>query len=389
MKKVIGISGCRSEYDILYSLFKKFRDDPDYDFSIIVTGTHLVDMFGYTIKEIEEDGFRIIGKVHNLINSDRTIGKAKSSGLLLTGLSELLYEQNPDLVVVAADREESLVTGIACTYLEIPFIHLAAGDRTYPGEMSGDVDEQIRHATTKLASIHVAFAKEHAERVIKMGEEPWRVCYSGNTALDRFNEIPSENRNEILKYFGFETNNKPLILVIQHVISSEHKSGSDKILTTLSALQEIDVNIIVNYPNSDMGSQGIINIIESYREKPRFRITKNIPRYYFANLLRNIDVLIGNSSLAFLEGSYLSLPAINIGNRQKERLHGGNVVFVDYDKKEISETVKKVIFNQEFNNKLKDCKQIYGNGKASSIIIEYLKNLNKSREQLVSKNITY
>ncbi|MBW2333506.1 MAG: UDP-N-acetylglucosamine 2-epimerase (hydrolyzing) [Deltaproteobacteria bacterium] len=388
-QKVVGITGCRSEYDILYSVFKRLDSEPKFELSVIVSGAHLAEKFGYTLQEIEDDGFTIAGKVHNLINSDQTIGKAKGAGLLLTGLSELLCDLNPDYVIAAGDREEPLIAGIACTYLGIPLLHIGGGDKTYPGEKLGDVDEQVRHAVTKLASAHFPMAKEHEERLLSMGEESWRICCAGNPALDRFMEIPLKRREEITKYFGFQDHDKPLGLLIQHVISSEREMGSEQIRLSLEALKELDINCVVNYPNSDMGSQGIISVIEEFRECRNFSVTRNIRRDYFVNLLRNIDVLIGNSSMAFLEGAYLSLPAINVGRRQKGRLHGGNVVFVDHNKEQIRNAVERVIFDDEFRKKLKKCQQIYGDGRSSERIITYLKELKKSKEELVSKKITY
>lgn len=388
-KKIVAVTGSRSEYDMLYSVLNAMDNDDEFGVSVIVTGAHLSEYFGYTVNEIENDGFKIAGKIHNLINSDKLIGKAKSSGLLLSDLSELLYELKPDFVLVAGDREESIITGVACTYLEVPLIHIAGGDRSYPGTNLGDVDEQIRHATTKLANIHFAIAKEHAERIIKMGEEKWRVFCSGNPALDRFQKVPVKSKDELIDYFGFSNAYKPLILVIQHVISSEYIEGGRQIEITLDALSGLNINCIVNYPNSDMGSQKMIEVIEKYNNCPNFKITKNIPREYFVNLIRNIDILIGNSSMAFLEGSYLRLPSINIGNRQRQRLHGGNVVFTDYNKDEIKNMVIRILEDDDFSSKLKNCRQIYGDGTAARKIVHFLKNLNKTREKLVSKDITY
>jgi GDP/UDP-N,N'-diacetylbacillosamine 2-epimerase (hydrolysing) len=388
-KKIIGVTGSRSEYDIMFSVFKELDRSEIFDLSIIVSGSHLVEFFGYTIEEIKNDGFKIAGKVHNLLNSDQALGKAKGAGLLLTGLAEQLAGLDPDYVIASGDREETIIAATACTYLEIPFIHLAGGDRSYPGEQLGDVDEQIRHATTKLASIHFPFCKEHEERLIKMGEEPWRICCSGNPALDRFNLIPSMSRTDILKYFGFHNPDRPFVLVIQHVISSESKSGSEQIRITLETLAALDINVIINYPNSDTGSQAIIKTIESFSACPNFKITKNIQRDYFVNLLRNVDLLVGNSSMALLEGSYLALPAINVGNRQRERLHGGNVVFVDFDEKQIKETVEKILYDKKYRSNLKNCQKIYGVGNAAQNILSFLASLKKTRSELVSKNITY
>lgn len=388
-KRIVAVTGCRSEYDILYSVLKALDYDDFFELSIIVTGAHLSEFFGHTIKEIENDGFTIAGKVHNLINNDDTIGKAKSAGLLLSGLSELLYMCKPDYVLVAADREESIVTALSCTYLQIPVIHIAGGDRTFSGPESGDVDEQVRHATTKLANIHFTLAKEHKDRIINLGEEAWRVFFSGNPALDRFRAAPSRTKKEIVDYLGFQDTDKPLILMIQHVISGDHVLGAQQIKTTLSALSQIDANCVINYPNSDNGSQKMIDIIEQYNKLPNFVISKNLPREYFISLVRNIDVLVGNSSMAYVEGCFLHLPAIDIGNRQRQRMHGGNVVNLGYDKDEIQKMVHKILTDTQFKSQLQNCRQIYGDGTAAQKIVHFIKNIKRSKEEILAKDITF
>ena len=389
-KKIIGITGCRSEYDIIYSVLKELQKDESFDVSLIVCGAHLSSNFGYTVSEIERDGFLIADRIHNLVDSDLEVGKAKGAGMLMVGLSDSLDRLRPDYVMVVGDREEAVVTGIVCTYLGIPLIHLCGGDRTSAKE--GDVDEPIRHATSKLASLHFTMNEEHRERLLKMGEDPWRVSNTGNPALDRFKEIDSMEKKEILKYFQFnheEDLEKPLILVIQHVISGEVADGARQIENTLEATTRRECNCIINYPNSDMGSREMISVIENNRNRPNVRISRNIPRKEFVNLLRNIDLLVGNSSMALLEGSFLRIPAISVGQRNLNRMNGGNVVFVKADTSKIEEMVRKILFDKEFSGNLKNCKSVYGDGNAASKIVDYLKNINKTKVELTAKDITY
>ena len=389
-KKIIGITGCRSEYDIIYSVLKELQKDESFDVSLIVCGAHLSSNFGYTVSEIERDGFLIADRIHNLVDSDLEVGKAKGAGMLMVGLSDSLDRLRPDYVMVVGDREEAVVTGIVCTYLGIPLIHLCGGDRTSAKE--GDVDEPIRHATSKLASLHFTMNEEHRERLLKMGEDPWRVSNTGNPALDRFKEIDSMEKKEILKYFQFnheEDLEKPLILVIQHVISGEVADGAMQIENTLEATTRRECNCIINYPNSDMGSREMISVIENNRNRPNVRISRNISRKEFVNLLRNIDLLVGNSSMALLEGSFLRIPAISVGQRNLNRMNGGNVVFVKADTSKIEEMVRKILFDKEFSGNLKNCKSVYGDGNAASKIVDYLKNINKTKVELTAKDITY
>ncbi len=387
-KKIIAVTGSRSEYDIIFPVLNKLNKQ-DFEVSLIVAGSHLSSSFGYTVSEIEKDNFCIDERIHNLIDSDQEIGKIKGTGLLIQGLSEALHRLMPDFVMVVGDREEAIASGIVCTYLGIPLIHFCGGDKTSPKE--GDVDEQIRHATSKLASVHFTMNQQHKDRLLKMGEEDWRVCNIGNPALDRFNEIEVMDRVEINQYFGIgqKQAEKSIVLVIQHVISGEVKDGSTQIKKTLDAVTSLDCNCIINYPNSDMGSRELIKVLESFRKLPNVRVFKHIPRKQFVNLLRNIDLLVGNSSMALLEGAFLKIPAISVGERNLNRINGGNVVFVKNDASEIREVAEKILFDKHFSARLKNCKPVYGDGNASTRVLDYLRNLNKTKTELLAKDITY
>lgn len=225
-----------------------------------------------------------------------------------------------------------------------------------------------------------------------MGEEPWRVFNVGDPALDRFAEIPKMARRQVLNYFGFKKTGdaaKPLILVIQHVISGEVDKAHDQMRATLEASTTIGANCVINYPNSDMGSRALMEVIEKYRELSNVRITKNVPRKVFVNLLRNINLLLGNSSMGFLEGCFLRIPAINVGSRNAERMNGGNVVFVKADAAAVKEIASRILTDKAYQNKLKNCRQLYGDGKTAKRIVSTLKKIKKSKSELTAKNITY
>lgn len=389
-KKVVAVTGCRSEYDILFPVLDEMNKDTAFEVSVVVCGAHLSDNFGYTVNEIEQDGFMISDRIHNLIDSDREVGKAKGAGLLLSSLSDSLDRIKPDYVLVVGDREEPIIAAVTCTYLGIPLVHLCGGDRTVP--KAGDVDEPIRHATTKMATLHFTMNEDHANRVLKLGEEPWRVYNTGNPALDRFKKVPKIDKAELLDFFGFSSDlekEKKVVLVIQHVISGEVAQGADQITQTLEAVTNIDCNCIVNYPNTDMGSREIASVIERYREKSNVRVNRHIPRKEFVNLLRNVDLIVGNSSMALLEGSFLKIPAINVGNRNAQRMNGGNVVTVLAEIAQIKEVAQNILFDGKTSDKLKSCKPVYGDGNAAKRMVKILKDLDKSRTELLAKDITY
>ncbi|HOW43069.1 MAG TPA: UDP-N-acetylglucosamine 2-epimerase [Candidatus Omnitrophota bacterium] len=389
LKKIVAITGCRSEYDILYPVLKRFCKEKTFDVSVIAAGAHLAERFGFTVQEIEKDGFRIADRLYSLIDSDKEIGKIKSAALLMSGLSDSLNRIDPDFVLVVGDREEAIVSGMVCTYLGIPLIHLCGGDRTSPA--AGDVDEPVRHATSRMAALHFTMNQAHKARLIRSGEQPWRVINAGDPGLDRFKDIPAMQKKDVVRYFGFpaQESDRPLVYVIQHVISGEAAAGQAQMRCTLDALAELPVNCIIGYPNSDMGSRGMIAEIDKKRRLPNVRITRNIPRIEFVNLLRNIDLIVGNSSMALLEGGFLKIPAINVGNRNKDRMNGGNVVFVDADTGRIRRIAQKILFDADYRARLLRCRPVYGDGNASERIVTTVKKMRKTRRELLAKDLTY
>jgi len=198
-------------------------------------------------------------------------------------------------------------------------------------------------------------------------------------------------KREILKYFGFDPSDtkKPLIFVLQHVISGEADNGAEHMKILLEAIVHLGANCIVNYPNSDTGSRNIIGVMDHYSNLPNLRVRKNIPRKEFVNMLRHLDLLIGNSSMALLEGSFLKIPAINVGHRNKNRMNGGNVVFVNTDSVAIRKAAEKILSDKSFRDTLKRCVSVYGEGNAAKKIVGILKALEKTRAELVAKGMAY
>ena len=386
-KKIAVVTGSRSEYDLLFPVLMELKHSPGFELDLIVTGAHLSRCYGNTLEDIKRDRFRIAGQIKNLLDLNSLLGKAKSAGLLLTALAESLNRLKPDLVIALGDREEPVITGIACNYLNLPFAHIAGGDRTFPEV--GDVDEVMRHAATKLAHLHFTMSEEHSRRIIRMGEEPWRVFTVGDPGLDRLKSTPYLNKKELSARLKFDLAGGPVFLVIQHVINKEVDQAARQMRITLQAVAELKGRTLIGYPNSDAGSQKIIEVIEEFRDKyPFIKIYKNLPRLEFVNLLRHTDVLLGNSSMGILECPYLKIPAINIGNRQRERIHADNVLFVDHDKKQIIGAVSKALFDENFRQKLKACKSPYGNGDAAKKIVKILKRV-RIDDRLFAKDITY
>lgn len=382
MRKIAVVTGSRSEYDILYSAMLAIKQHKKLKLQIIVTGAHLSDKFGNTYREIEQDGFRIDEKIESLLSCDTLLGRAKSAGIQITGVASALAGLDPDIVLAAGDREEVICAAIAANYLNKPMAHIGGGDVAF-----GSVDNAVRDATTKLAHLHFTTMPQHAARVIKMGEEKCRVFVVGHGGLDRFLTTPVLSKKEISRQLGFNIEKGPVILMIQHVLSSEYQEAEFQISTTLSALSELGYKVVIGYPNSDVGSEAIISTIGKYKNKLNCCVYKNLSRTLFVNLLKNVDVLIGNSSCGILEAPLLKLAVVNIGNRQHNRLHSSNVIFVRHQKEAIKNAINKALRDKSFIKRVKRCKSIYGDGHTGEKIAEILAKVKISRDLLNKPNL--
>lgn len=383
-RKILAVTGIRSDYDLMTPVFKAIQEHPKLELQLIVTGAHLSSAYGYTVDEIEKDGFMIADKIESLLNSDLPTGRIKGLAVQLQGMIQTVVRVKPDILLVLGDREESMTTALIGAYMNIPVAHVGGGDRVI-----GNVDDQVRHAVTKLSHIHLATNQESADRILKLGEEPFRVFNTGNPGLDRLKDVSYLSRNELSKLLRFEINdNEPLILLIQHVISTEVDQAYEQMKVTMEAVKELGIKTIISYPNSDAGGQQMINAISEYARFPFIHVQKNIPRFEFVNIMRHASCMLGNSSAGILEAPFLKLPVVNVGNRQKGRLHSSNVDYVNHDKQDIMKAVHKAIFNKEYREKVENCVNPYGDGNAAIKIAEILANI-EINSRLLIKEITY
>lgn len=385
MRKILSTTGIRSEYDILYSVYQAARDFPGVEIQLAVTGAHLSEWRGNTVEQIKKDGFSIAGCIPSLQEGDRDIDRLSGISVQLKGLSQLAYDVRPDILLSFGDREESLTTAIVGSYLNIPVAHISGGDRVI-----GNVDDHVRHAVTKLSHIHFTTSEDSKNRILKMGEQPFRVFNTGNPGLDRLLTAENMSRGELLSWYGFsqESWDKPLILVIQHVLSSEISHAYEQMKITMEALKDFGANVVVSYPNSDAGSRELIRCIQEYDNLPYVRTYKNIPRVPFINTMRHASCMLGNSSSGLLEAPFLKLPAINVGNRQKARLHADNVIFVGHSIAEIRDALNRACWDKDFRAKVDGCANFFGDGQSGKRIVEILANI-AINENLLNKDVTY
>lgn len=367
-KRVTAVTGIRSEYDILFAVLKTIQAHPGLALDLIVTGAHLAPQFGHTVRQIEADGFTIAHRIDSLLDANTAGSRLKSAALQQIGLVQALEQRPPDFLLVCGDREESISCALAGAYMNIPVAHLAGGDIVV-----GNVDDSVRHAVTKLAHLHFPFSDESADRIRRLGEEPWRICMAGNPGLDRFNWIPPMSRSELEFRLGMEIGARPLILLIQHAISSEIGDAARQMEITLRAVAALGLPTLVGYPNSDAGSRDIIATIQHFEKMtPNIRSYRNLPRDVFLGVLRQAAVLLGNSSLGILEAPFLKLPVVNVGNRQMKRQHAENVLYVGHDQAEIVRAVRKTLEDEAFQAQVKACACPFGDGHAAVRIADRL-----------------
>ncbi|MXS72244.1 UDP-N-acetylglucosamine 2-epimerase (hydrolyzing) [Flavobacteriaceae bacterium W22] len=387
-RKIIAVTGARSEYDLLYTVYRALKEHPAFDFSIIITGPHLSDSFGYTAKYINDDNFTIAGKIFNLVDSNQKVGRVISIGNQIPSLANILHQENPDMVLVAGDREESISVTMVCAYMDIPVAHFFGGDIA----KDGNIDNSVRYAASKFAHIHFPTLEEHRQNLLKLGEDDFRIHVVGNPALDRIVATELLSKQQLFHNLSVESKNIDKYgVLIQHPIITQVHLQAEHIKITLDSLLEIEgLHCFINYPNSDAGFSEIVAAYEKYASEypDRFTLFKNLDRINYINLLRNAEFLIGNSSSGIVEVASIGLAAINVGERQRGRLHGDNVIFTDNNKTQIIEAIHRVLNDTEFKNKVAAKNNPYGDGNSTKKIIDALEKI-ELNDSLIHKNITY
>lgn len=386
-RKIIAVTGARSEYDLLYTVFRKLNDDERFDFGLIITGPHLTETFGNTYQNILNDGFKVYNKIYSLVDSNHKIGRANSVGFQIPSLANTINHEQPDIVIVAGDREEAISVPLVCAYMDIPVAHFFGGDIA----KDGNIDNSIRYAASKLSHIHFPTLEEHKDTLLKLGEDEERIFVVGNPALDRIIETKEIDKDVLFKNLKVEDKKiDKYCVLIQHSIITQVELQSKHIRETLDAIKESGVYCFINYPNSDAGFNEIVVAYNEYLNNfpESFSIFKNIDRLNYINLLRNAEFLIGNSSSGVLEVASLGIPAINIGERQRGRVHGKNMIFVDNNKQQIKGAISKALQDDDFKTIVKKKENPYGDGSSTEKIIEVLANI-EINDWLIHKNITY
>ena len=382
MRKVCVITGTRAEYGVLKNILLKIKGNRKLKLQLLVTGTHLSEEFGYTVNEILKDGFDIDEKLPILMNVNNSNGVAKEMGLLMIQLSQTFERLKPDVLLILGDRYEIFAAASTAMVMNIPIAHISGGEVT-----EGAIDEQIRHAITKMSHIHFPGANIYVKNIINMGEEAWRVFNVGDPGIENIKLTHFMNECQLKDSLGIEIDEETL-LVTYHPVTLESESLTYQVENLIKALNQINKKMIITYPNSDNGGNYIIKRVEEFaRVNSNVYLFKNLGVLRYLSVMKLCGAVVGNSSSALVEAPYLKIPVVNIGNRQKGRLMANNIICCSNDSKDIINSISKALSN-EFKGKVKSTKSLYGEGNTSEEIVKILENI-ELNDRLLKKKLVW
>ena len=378
--KICVVTSSRADYGLLYWVMKEIKSKRHLELMLVVSGAHLSKKYGYTVSEIIEDGFSNFKKIKLSDYDTSPYGIAKTSGQIVDKFANYFKNKKIDLLVLLGDRFEMLSVALAALPYNIPIAHIGGGEIA-----EGAIDDNIRHCLTKLSHLHFPITLECAKRIVQMGEEAWRVNVVGSPRLDAKN-IKFKSKKELSKKYGLDFKGK-IALVVYHPVTLEVKNTKYQIDNLLKAVEFINIETIMFYPNQDTCSDIIIDKIESFaKNRKNIKLFKPLKRNDYYSMLKVVDVLIGNSSIGIIEAPSFKLPAVNIGNRQRGRDHTKNIINVDYSWQDIVKGIKKGLYDEEFIQSLKDLENPYGDGKASKKVVNIISNIDFDNFNIVKKN---
>jgi UDP-hydrolysing UDP-N-acetyl-D-glucosamine 2-epimerase len=382
-RKICVVVTARPSYSRIRSALKAIAEHPDLELQLVVAASALLDRYGNAVQAIERDGFEIAQRVYLVLEGENLVTSAKSTGIGLSELATVFDNLQPDAVITVADRYETLATAVAASYMNIPVVHVQGG------EVTGSIDEKVRHAVTKLSNLHLVSTMRARERVIRLGEREDTVFITGCPSIDIAAEVaarPAMDFNPFEKYGGVGPPadlSKGYLVVMQHPVTTEYEQARAQVEETLYAVQDVGLPVLWFWPNPDAGSDGTSKGIRVFREKEQpdnFHLFRNMYPEDFLRLVVQATAIVGNSSVAVRECSYLGVPAVNIGSRQHGRERGANVIDVDHDRAAIAAAIR-----QHIGRGRPASDHLYGDGKAGARIADCV----ASAELSIEKRLTY
>lgn len=382
-RKVCVVVTARPSYSRVKTALRAIKAHPDLELQLVVAASALLERYGTAVHYMEEDGFTPAARVYMVLEGENPTSMAKTTGLGLLELATVFDNLKPDVVVTIADRYETLATAVAASYMNLPVAHIQGG------EVTGSIDERVRHAVTKLSDLHFVSTNTAAERVVRMGEDPATVFVTGCPSIDLAADIlsdPTLNFDPFVRYGGVGAKpdlSEGYLVVMQHPVTTEHRLAREHVTETLYAVADSGLPALWFWPNVDAGADGTSGAIRTFRELEQptnIHFFKNMAPADFLRLIYNSCGLVGNSSVGVRECAFLGVPAINIGSRQDGRDRGCNVRDVSYDRRDIAEAIQHHKLNGH-------CRPdpLYGDGHAGERIAQLLAEASLS----IEKRLTY
>jgi GDP/UDP-N,N'-diacetylbacillosamine 2-epimerase (hydrolysing) len=379
MRHIAIVTEARSSFSYFRPVVRLIEEDAGLEYSLVTVGQHLLPAFGYSIEEIEREGIEISDRLYSIFDGYTPATMAKSTGALMMSLTDTLVRLRPDWMLVLGDRGESLAAAYTAATMNIPVAHVQAGER------SGNIDGMTRHAITRFAHIHFASGEEAAERLRRMGEEEWRIHTVGAPQLDELLLGDLAPPEEVARHFELDLE-RPVLLVLQHPVTEEFGEGAAQMRETPEAVCELEQQTVLVFPNSDAGSDEIRHVIELYH-RPFMRVERNLPHRLYGGLMRVASAMVGNSSSGIIEAPLMKLPAVNVGDRQRERARAANVIDVPHDRRAIAEALLRAM-TPEFRAGMNGASPYLGDGRVSERIVDVLRST-PIDDRLLTKQIAY
>lgn len=379
VRKIAYITGSRADFGLMTSVLTALEKSPYFDLQIYATGMHLMPEFWFSFNEVKKV-FPKTKKIAVQFSDDHNTMANFVAGFV-PPLTKVLQRDKPDIVLVQGDRVEMLAVALVSNYLGLPLAHTHGGDKTTT------IDDTARHAITKLSHIHFAATNDSLNRIKKLGEEQWRIHVVGAPSLDTILNQKLPNKPTVHNALTLPVNQK-FILILQHPVTNQIEQAARHMEMTITAAKQLDLPIVIIYPNADAGGRQMIKIIEREKKNPKARLFPNVAYSLFLAIAREAAVWIGNSSAGIIESASFHTPVVNIGDRQNGRPDSGNVIHVAHEEKQIVTAIKKSLFDKQYLGKISKVKNIWGDGKAAARIVKIFQNIEIDRK-LLHKQITY
>lgn len=386
MKKILMVSSTRADYGLLYPVIKKFREkeNQEFEFLLAVTGTHLSEDYGYTVKEIEKDEIRVDYRIECPVASKTEIDIAENISITIQKFTELFVNVKPDAVMILGDRYEILGVVIASLISKIPVFHIAGGDTT-----EGAIDESIRHSITKMSYLHFTTNPEAQKRVIQMGEAPERVYNVGSTSVDNILNDTLLTKEEALASIGLA--DCKYVLCTYHPVTLEKSSSLKEIEQLIDVLRKLDCEVIITKSNADLGGGSINQYLDEVAEKYKnIHVYTSLGRHRYLSVMKYAECVIGNSSSGIVETPVFHIPTVNIGNRQKGRFRSDSVIDASLTDGKLEDVISYAM-SEEGKERARNAANPYGDGHAAERIVKIsLNTINEEidmQKQFIDSNI--